>query len=82
MHQSCFDMWNRQEFRPASRIGVIGQWKEFRRVAAVEPLGQAELLVRFENGVDKIYDCRPLLDRPQFGLLANISASSATFELI
>ena len=41
------------------------------RIARVEPLGQAELLVRFENGVDKIYDCRPLLGRPQFGLLAN-----------
>ena len=41
------------------------------RIASVEPLGQAELLVRFENGVGKIYDCRPLLGRPQFRLLAN-----------
>ncbi|MGO9111008.1 MAG: DUF2442 domain-containing protein [Thermoguttaceae bacterium] len=41
------------------------------RIVAVEPLGQAELLVRFENGVDKIYDCRPLLGRPQLHLLAN-----------
>ena len=41
------------------------------RIASVEPLGQAELLVRFQNGVDKIYDCRPLLGRPQFRLLAD-----------
>ena len=41
------------------------------RISHVEPLGQAELLVRFENGVDKTYDCRPLLSRPQFRLLAN-----------
>jgi len=41
------------------------------RVVSVEPLAQAELRVRFENGVDKIYDCRPLLDRPQFRSLTN-----------
>lgn len=41
------------------------------RIVRVEPIGQAELLVRFQNGVDKIYDCRPLLGRPQFRLLAN-----------
>lgn len=41
------------------------------RITDVEPLGQTELLVRFENGVDKIYDCRPLLGRPQFRLLAD-----------
>jgi hypothetical protein len=41
------------------------------RIIAVEPLGQTELLVRFDNGVEKFYDCRPLLGRPQFRLLAN-----------
>jgi hypothetical protein len=41
------------------------------RIASVEPLGQAELLVRFQNGVHKIYDCRPLLGRPQFRPLAD-----------
>src|SRR5208282_784505 len=39
-------------------------------IVAVERRRQAELLVRFENGVDNIYDCRPLLSRPQFRLLA------------
>jgi hypothetical protein len=28
-----------------------------------------ELLVRFENGVEKTYDCRQLLARPQFARL-------------
>ncbi|MGA2066952.1 MAG: DUF2442 domain-containing protein [Thermoguttaceae bacterium] len=41
------------------------------RVVRVEPVGQAKVLVRFENGVEKIYDCRPLLSRSEFGLLAN-----------
>ena len=40
-------------------------------IASVEPIGQAELLVRFQNGVDKIYDCQPLLSRPEFRLLAS-----------
>ena len=43
------------------------------KIANVQPLAQAELLVRFENGVDKIYDCRPLLNRPQFQLLASVA---------
>jgi hypothetical protein len=33
-------------------------------------MGQAELLVRFENGVEKVYDCRPILTRLQFHLLS------------
>ncbi|MGA2617483.1 MAG: DUF2442 domain-containing protein [Thermoguttaceae bacterium] len=41
------------------------------KIARVEPIGQTELLVRFDNGVEKIYDCRSLLVRPQFHLLAN-----------
>ncbi len=40
-------------------------------IAAVEPIGQTELRVRFASGAEKIYDCRPLLARPQFRLLAN-----------
>ena len=40
------------------------------RIIAVEPRGQTELLVRFDNGVEKSYDCGPLLGLPQFRLLA------------
>ncbi len=40
------------------------------KIVAVEPRGQTELLVRFDNGVEKSYDCQPLLGRPQFRLLA------------
>ena len=39
------------------------------RVKAVEAIGQTELLVRFDNGVERIYDCGPILARPQFHLL-------------
>ena len=41
------------------------------KIASVKPLERVELLVRFQNGVEKIYDCRPLLNRPQFRLLAD-----------
>ena len=40
------------------------------RIVAVQPKGQAGLLVRFENGVEKNYDCQSLLGHPQFRLLA------------
>ncbi len=39
------------------------------RIVNVEPRGPAELVVQFDNGIQKIYDCRPLLARPQFSLL-------------
>ncbi|MBI5242532.1 MAG: DUF2442 domain-containing protein, partial [Elusimicrobia bacterium] len=39
------------------------------RVASVTPGANFELLVRFDNGVEKIYDCAPLLSRPEFHLL-------------
>ena len=39
------------------------------RIASAEAIGQVELLVRFENGVEKIYDCRQILARPQFNPL-------------
>ena len=31
---------------------------------------ETELLVRFDNGVEKTYDCGPLLGRPEFRLLS------------
>ena len=39
------------------------------RIKTAQAVGQTQLLVRFENGVEKIYDCGPILSRPQFNLL-------------
>lgn len=39
------------------------------RIAAVEAKRETELFVRFENGVEKTYDCREILARPEFHLL-------------
>jgi hypothetical protein len=39
------------------------------RITSVAAVGNTELRVRFENGVEKTYDCQPLLSRPQFQLL-------------
>jgi hypothetical protein len=41
------------------------------KINAVQPIGDARLLVTFENGIKKIYDCSSLLFRPQFHLLAS-----------
>lgn len=37
----------------------------------MRPIGFARLLVRFRNGEERIYDCKPLFSRPQFRLLAD-----------
>jgi hypothetical protein len=39
------------------------------RVKAVAVRGTMQLLVHFDNGEQRTYDCRPLLGRPQFHLL-------------
>jgi len=48
------------------------------KIKAVQPIGEARLLVTFESGIKKIYDCSSLLSRPQFHLLA----SSAFFNAV
>jgi len=32
-------------------------------------MGCADLLIRFEDGTERVYDCRPILALPQFQLL-------------
>ena len=44
--------------------------KKIPKIKAVKTLGEALLLVTFENGINKIYDGSSLLSRPQFHLLA------------
>ncbi|MBM3335651.1 DUF2442 domain-containing protein [Candidatus Sumerlaeota bacterium] len=39
------------------------------RIKSAQPIGNLELLVRFDNNIEKTYDCAPLLSRPQFQLL-------------
>ena len=41
------------------------------KIKAVKSIGEARLLVTFDNGVEKIYDCDFLLSKPQFQLLAS-----------
>jgi hypothetical protein len=38
-------------------------------VEAVKPLTDKKLLVTFDNGVTKVYDCKPLLDSEVFASL-------------
>lgn len=41
------------------------------KVQSVRPLESKRLLVKFANGVEKIYDCNPLLHLDMFQLLKN-----------
>ncbi len=41
------------------------------KIKAVQAVGEMRLLVMFDNGVERIYDCGSLFSRPQFQLLAN-----------
>jgi len=36
---------------------------------SVAVVGKTELLVRFDNGIDKVYDLAPLLAKPPFDML-------------
>jgi len=38
------------------------------RIRSVAAMEDGQLLVGFENGVEKIYDCNPLTTKPQFSL--------------
>ncbi|NUM46035.1 MAG: DUF2442 domain-containing protein [Anaerolineales bacterium] len=39
---------------------------EYPKIIAVKPLKNYRLLVSFRNGVQKIYDCSDLLEKPVF----------------
>jgi hypothetical protein len=41
------------------------------RILSVQPLEHTRLLVKFVNGVEKTYDCNPLLSMDRFQLLKN-----------
>lgn len=41
------------------------------RIKEVKIIGETRLLVTFESGIKKIYDCSSLLSSPQFHLLAS-----------
>ena len=36
---------------------------EAPKILSVQPLEDKKLLVRFANGVEKIYDCKPLMEK-------------------
>jgi len=40
--------------------------RDYPLIKSVIPLKVKRLKVRFENGITKIYDCRPLLEFPAF----------------
>ena len=42
---------------------------DYPKIESVAPLEDFKLRVTFANGVEKIYDCRPLLTEPPFTLL-------------
>jgi hypothetical protein len=45
----------------------------YPRIVSVKPLADMRLLVSFDNGVSKIYDCTPLVEQEPFRPLADES---------
>lgn len=41
------------------------------KILSVQALENKKLLVKFENGVEKVYDCNPLLSTEMFEVLKN-----------
>jgi hypothetical protein len=41
------------------------------KILSVQALEDKKLLVKFVNGVEKVYDCNPLLDMDMFEVLKN-----------
>jgi len=47
--------------------------KQYPRIQSVQPLKQRRLLVQFQNGENRVFDCNPLLSDPSFAPLQNDS---------
>ena len=47
-------------------IGTMKGYKVYPKIASVEAQPNKQLLVRFRNGVTKLYDCRRILKYPAF----------------
>jgi hypothetical protein len=62
-------MWHTQKFKKAAWFGVDVSISDFPKIESVIPLADFKLWVTFASGVEKIYDCRPLLTEPSFALL-------------
>lgn len=45
----------------------------YPKIGAVTPLAGKKLLVRFTDGEEKVYNCRPLLGQEPFSVLENES---------
>lgn len=43
--------------------------EQIPRIKSISFIGTLQLLIHFDNGEKKVYDCRPLLCRSQFHLL-------------
>ena len=41
------------------------------KIKSVTVIGTMQLLICFDNGERRVYDCKPLLSRPQFNLLSD-----------
>lgn len=45
--------------------------EKFPKLQSVTPLEGKRLLITFQNGVSKVYDCSPLLEEKAFSLLVD-----------
>ena len=46
---------------------------KYPKIRSVKPLERKRLLVTFENNIQKIYDCNPILQEEVFSPLKNVA---------
>ncbi|MBQ7971072.1 MAG: DUF2442 domain-containing protein [Clostridia bacterium] len=49
------------------------------KISGVRPLADHRLWIRFSNGEAKIFDCKPLLEKPAYLPLQNIELFNAAY---
>lgn len=60
-------------------IAYAGEQKPLLKVSGVRPMEDYRLWVRFNTGEAKIFDFKPLLDRPAFAPLADRTVFNSVY---
>lgn len=60
-------------------IAYAGEQKPLLKVSGVRPMEDYRLWVRFNTGEAKVFDFKPLLDRPAFASLSDMAVFNSVY---
>ncbi len=60
-------------------IAYAGEQKPMLMICGVRPMADYQLWVRFNNGEEKVFDFRPLLDAPVYTPLKDVNLFNAVY---